>query len=280
MLNSRKQNALRQPEAGTRIATMSSGRIAEAVNALYPTPLKLNCRAGIPGRYWTMMKKTLIAVLMLSGALGAYAIKQSELDKRIHVLTSKFEAMQNSEKRIPADHLKRAQGIILLDRTKAGFLFAYQGGNGVAMVRDPQNGKWSPPAFVGANEASLGLQIGGQQSFVVILLMNTNATRLLTQSSFEFGGEAAGTAGHESGGVSGTISSDERPVLVYDSKSGLFGGVAIKGGATTPDDDANSAAYGEFMTMEDILFQHKVKPSDTALKLTEKLDAASAVAKK
>lgn len=228
-----------------------------------------------------MMKKTLIAVLMLSSALGAYAIKQSELDKRIHVLTSKFEAMQrSSDKQIPADQLRRAQGIILLDRTKAGFLFAYQGGNGVAMVRDPQTGKWSPPAFVGANEASLGLQIGGQQSFIVILLMNTNATRLLTQSSFEFGGEASGTAGHDSAGVSGTISSDERPVLVYDSKAGLFGGVAIKGGAITPDDDANSTAYGEFVTMEDILFQHKVKPSETAIKLADELDTASAVAKK
>jgi lipid-binding SYLF domain-containing protein len=148
------------------------------------------------------------------------------------------------------------------------------------MVRDPQTSKWSPPAFVSANEASLGLQIGGQQSFMVILLMNTNATRLLTRSSFEFGGEATGTAGHESGGVSGTISSDERPVLVYDSKAGLFGGVAIKGGATTPDDDANSAAYGEFMTMEEILFQHKVKPSERATELAARLDAASAVASK
>ena len=61
-------------------------------------------------------------------------------------------------------------------------------GGGVAMVRD-KSGKWGPPAFLTASEASLGFQIGGQQSFVVILLMNSNATQQLTQSNIKFGGE-------------------------------------------------------------------------------------------
>ena len=88
------------------------------------------------------------------------------------------------DKRIPAENLRKALGIILLDRTKAGFIFAYQGGGGLAMVKDAKSGRWSPPAFLTANEASLGVQIGGQQSFVVILLMNTNATHALTESSY------------------------------------------------------------------------------------------------
>src|SRR6266576_3392778 len=73
---------------------------------------------------------------------------------------------QKSDKRIPADLLRRAQGIILLDRTKAGFLFAFQGGVGVAMTKDPNTHQWSAPAFISANDASIGFQIGGEQGLL------------------------------------------------------------------------------------------------------------------
>ncbi len=202
------------------------------------------------------------------------AIEKVQLDNRIRILTGKFEEMQlKPDKRIPAETLQKAQGVILLDRTKAGFIFAYQGGGGVAMVKNSKSQKWSPAAFLAAHEASLGFQVGGQQTFFVILLMNTNATRLLTEPTFEVGGEASGTAGNTSTGVSGTVSSTEQPVLVYDDRKGLYGGAAIKGGAVSPDEEANRVYYGEFLTMADILFQNKVKAtpaaSDLAAKLTE-----------
>jgi lipid-binding SYLF domain-containing protein len=50
---------------------------------------------------------------------------------------AEFQAMQaRPDKRVPAEVLGKARAIILLDRTKAGFVFAYQGGGGVAMVKD------------------------------------------------------------------------------------------------------------------------------------------------
>src|SRR2546425_12454666 len=135
------------------------------------------------------MKTIALSLALLSFASSTFAIEKAELERRIHSLTSKFEALQQKNP-IPAENLRRAKGIVLLDRTKAGFLFAYQGGAGVAMVKD--HDKWSPAAFLSANEASLGFQVGSQQAFIVILLMDTNATRLLTEPSFEFGGEARG----------------------------------------------------------------------------------------
>src|SRR5689334_22325032 len=141
------------------------------------------------------MKKQLIALLWVSltGSSLALAVDRPELDRRIHALGAKFALMQSkADRSIPAETLAKARGVILLDRTKAGFLFAYQGGGGVALVRDEQTDQWGPAAFLSANEASLGFQIGGQQSFFVILLMNTNATRLLTEPTFELGGEARG----------------------------------------------------------------------------------------
>jgi lipid-binding SYLF domain-containing protein len=201
------------------------------------------------------------------------AADRAELDRRLHKLTLKLQVLQaKPDKHIPAENLRKAQGIILLDRTKAGFLFAYQGGGGVAMVRDQGTGQWSPPAFLSASEASLGLQIGGQQTFFVILIMNTNTLGMLTESTFKFGGEARGTAGNSSAGAEGTLSSVEPLVLVYTDSEGLYGGAAIKGGTLAPDTDANVVYYGQALTSKEILFENKVKPTPAATELAQTIN--------
>ncbi len=218
------------------------------------------------------MKTIILGFILLSFAQASLAIEQSELDNRVRTLTEKFEAFQHRpDKGVPPETLRKAQGIILLDRTKAGFLFAYQGGGGVAMVKDAMQDKWSPVAFLNANEASLGFQVGGEQNFYVILLMNTNATRLLVDPKFEFGGEARGTAGDDSSGVGGQVTQPEQSVIVYDDHKGLYGGASVKGGAVSPDDQANRIYYGQFFTMQDILFDHKVQPGPSAAKLADKI---------
>ena len=218
---------------------------------------------------------------MMGFAATALAIDKAELDNRIRALTAKFEAMQQKpDKCIPADVLRKAKGIVLLDRTKAGFVFAYQGGSGVAMVRNTKSEKWSPAAFLTANEASLGFQVGGQQSFIVILFMNTNSLRLLTEPNLQFGGEARGTAGDSSVGTEGNVAPQEPSVLVFDDRKGLYGGAAIKGGAITPDDTANGIYYGQALAMNEILFEGKVKPTAAALALAGKIADHSKLAKK
>jgi len=220
------------------------------------------------------MKRTLV-ILTAAAWLGtAQAVDKVKLDERVRTLAAKFQSLQSQpDKRIPADVLRKAQAVVLLDRTKAGFLFAFQGGGGVALVRDPGTRRWSPAAFVAANEASLGFQIGGEQNFFVILLMDTNVTRLLTEASFDFAGEARGTAGDASSGVQGSVNQPGPPVLVYGERQGLFGGAAVKAGAIAPDNEANRAYYGQFVTMRDILFDRKVEATpaskDLAATITE-----------
>ena len=210
-------------------------------------------------------------VLALFTAGLVSAVEKPELDRKIQKNVGKFAAMQQKvEKAVPADLLKKARGIVLLDRTKAGFIFAYQGGSGVAMVKDKSD-KWGPVAFLKANEASLGFQVGGQQSFLVMLLMNEDSTRMLTDPDFEFGGEARGTAGDSSAGAEGTVATKEKSILIYDEREGLFGGAAIKGGALSPDTDANLAYYGEPVTVKEILFEKKVKPTEEAEKFAARI---------
>lgn len=225
------------------------------------------------------MKAITIALLITGLGGTAMALDRAELDKRIQTLATRFEALQSREdKCIPAETLRKARGIVLLDRTKAGFLFAYQGGGGVALVRDAKTDQWGPAAFLGANEASLGFQVGGQQSFFVILLMNTNATRLLTEPSFEFGGEARGTAASSSTGVEGVVNSTEQSVIVFDDRKGLYGGAAIKAGAIAPDDRANQTYYGSFVSMKEILFEKRVEPTEAALELARRINQSSKLA--
>lgn len=227
------------------------------------------------------MKRAFVGLFVLGFAARVVALDKVELDNRIRTLTAKFEALQQKpDKSIPAETLGKARGIVLLDRTKAGFVFAYQGGSGVAMVKDAKSDKWSPPAFLTANEASLGFQIGGQQSFVVILFMNTNSTRLLTEPNVQFGGEARGTAGDSSAGAEGNVAPREPSVLVYDDRKGLYGGAAIKGDAIAPDDTANRVYYEKAVTVGEILFENKVKPTETAVQLASKIAERSKVAKK
>jgi lipid-binding SYLF domain-containing protein len=212
--------------------------------------------------------------LMLSGLVSAaMAVEPSELDNRIRMLTDKFETFQHQPgKSIPAETLSQAQGIILLETIKGGLVFGYQGGDGVAMVKDAKLGRWSAAAFVKANQASFGAQIGEEQNFYIILLMTTNSTWKLIDPKIEFGAGASGTANASTGGVQ-TKTPSEQDVFVYKDRVGLYGGAVVKGGGISSDSDANRVYYGQDLSMRDILFDHKVQSSATTSLLADKINS-------
>lgn len=225
------------------------------------------------------MKTKMLGLMLLGIATSALAVDRADLDNRIRSWTAKFAAMQQDPaKSIPAATLQKAKGIVLLDRTKAGFLFAYEGGAGVAMVKDAAN-HWSPAAFLTADDAGLGVQIGGQQSFIVMLFMDTNLPRWLSEQRERFAGEARGTAGESSAGVESDTVPQEPSVLVFESRQGLFGGAAVKGGSIMPDNSANRIYYGQPLTISDILFGGKAKPTEATRALTDEITVSSKLAK-
>ncbi len=217
------------------------------------------------------MKKLLPVFLVLVAAGSLFAATRGELDTRIRKLMVKLNTLQSSaEKRIPADKLKAAKGVVLIDKTKGGFIFGYELGFGVAMLKDAK-GRWTAHSMMTSNEGSVGAQIGGKNTFLVMLLMTDAAKDMLTDSKVDFGGEAGGTGGNSSGGVEGSFSGGS-PVLVYSDASGVFGGAAIKGGSVAVNDKANREYYGQPLSAKDILFDAKVKPSPVAMELASKLD--------
>jgi lipid-binding SYLF domain-containing protein len=217
------------------------------------------------------MKAMILGLALFGFVSSALAVDRAELDDRIRALTAKFEALQaDPDKRVPANVLRKAQGIILLDTTKAGFMFAFQGGDGITMVRNKW-GNWSPVAFLNRNEASFGFQAGGEQNFYVILLMTTNATRVLLKPAIDIGAEAQGTAGNNSSRAEGKIVSPYQSVLVYDDHNGFYGGMAFKGSSLAPNANDNKVYYGQYQSMSDILFDGKVERTPSAEALARKI---------
>jgi lipid-binding SYLF domain-containing protein len=219
------------------------------------------------------MRRYVLSALFLGLAMTTFAESKSELDNRVRKLMAQFESLQdNAEARIPAEKLNKATGVIVMDRTKGGFVFGYEKGFGVAMIKD--KGTWSPFSFMTSHEGSFGAQIGGKSTFCVILLMNQSARDRLTNPKVDFGGEAGGTGGSSSGQVQDNFT-DEPPVLVFGASKGLYGGATLKGGSVSADDKANEKYYGQFYSIKDILFEGKVKPSDTAVEFARKFEDAA-----
>ncbi len=216
------------------------------------------------------MKTIMLGLTLLGFAGSALAIDSAELDVRIQNLTGLFQAMQEKpDVAVPPEVLRDAKGIVLLDVTKAGFGFAFQHGAGVALVKDPATGKWSAPGFVEANTASVGPQAGGEQAFCVIVLMTTNSARALTQPNFAPGGEAGATAGYTGDSVQSKNAPIERDARFYADRNGFFGGADVKFGGLSPDDKANTIYYEKSVSMEDILFNHAVKPTEPGAGLAQ-----------
>jgi lipid-binding SYLF domain-containing protein len=127
-------------------------------------------------------------------------------------------------------------------------------------------------AFLKANEATFGAQIGGEKNFYIILLMTTNSTWRLIDPKIEWGAGAGGTAGDASGGV-GARTSSESEILIYNERTGLFGGAVVKAGSISADDEDNRLYYGQDLSMRSILFDNQVQPSAAASYLASKIHA-------
>jgi lipid-binding SYLF domain-containing protein len=204
---------------------------------------------------------TLTATLPAANELGLPAIIE-RLDSCEAILQ---DIQGNIKTAIPADILRRAKGIVIVNQFQAGFIFGVKDGYGVALARRP-NGKWSVPAFLRAGEFSFGLQAGGKSINAVYVLMNDEAVRLLFKNRFNFGAEAKAVAGirsTERERVTRSIPGDAN-VMVYSTIEGLYVSAAIKTGYMSPHEEANRIFYNSNNRMPELLFSDWVKPPPEA----------------
>lgn len=215
----------------------------------------------------------LLAILIGSaGTILANPFKKTteKLDMRIQRATDRFVDLQAQPgKRIPADLIARARGIIILHKVKAGLGIGGEAGNGVALVRD-RSGRWSAPAFISSAEGSYGLQIGAQESTHVLLLMNETGLKPLLGGTVDIGVDVAATGGPIDEGAKIDTTTIQAPILVYSSAGGLFAGAAFKGGGILPAQKSNEVYYGR--AMNDILFGTDVRPTPSGQRLIDVIE--------
>ena len=215
------------------------------------------------------MKKLLIAAFCLSGLLVALRAENfdrksvvTELDSCEAILR---ETQGNIKTAIPADILRKAKGIIVINQFQGSFIFGIKDGYGVALVRRP-NGKWSVPAFLKAGEFSFGLQAGAKSINVVYVLLDDSSARLLLNSRMNLGAEAHAAAGIRAADREATTKSlpNEANVLVYSTTEGLFAGAAVKTGYLSPHQAANELFYSSKNKMPELLYSDWVTPPPEA----------------
>src|SRR5215831_62215 len=174
----------------------------------------------------------------------------SQASKAATVLT---EIMGTPDKGIPRDLLGKAECVLVFPKVvKAGFILAGQGGRGVASCRTTSG--WSAPAYFEIKGGSVGLQIGGQATDFVLLIMNESGMQSLLSDKFELGGDASVAAGPV--GRTTSASTDvkmDAQILSYSRSKGLFAGVSLKGSVISPEKSDMEGTYGKGVTAQTVL---------------------------
>lgn len=213
-----------------------------------------------------MRTSRLIAGIVLVGTLTAIPSAQNESQEAARVRKAGDvlgEIMGARDKAIPTTILGKAEAIVVFPSTiKGAFIFGAQRGRGVISVRNRAKGGWSNPAFLTITGGSFGLQIGGQELDIVLVVMNRTGLENLLRNQFEIGGEASAAAGPVGRDTSASTDIQLRAeMLSYSRSRGLFAGVSVRGASIRQDRDANERFYGsQFRTRDVVLDGKAVKP--------------------
>lgn len=180
----------------------------------------------------------------------AQADTAERLGAAVETLNSLSKAADSD---IPADLLKKASCIVVIPSMKSGaFIVGADYGRGFASCRTASG--WSAPAAVKVEAGSVGFQIGGSESEVVLLVMNKKGMDRLLSSKFTLGGDATVAAGPVGRNASAkTDASMRAEILSYSRSRGVFAGVALEGGTLREDDSANKDLYGKTIANRAIL---------------------------
>ena len=149
--------------------------------------------------------------------------------------------------------LSAAKGVIIYPSiVKAAFFVGGEGGTGVLLGRG-EEGDWSSPAFFTFGAASYGLQIGAEESKVLMIITNDETLSRTVEGGLELGANATVAAGSE--GLKGSISTDALQDIYYfaEIERGLFAGINLKGATAVPRDALNAAYYGQPTTAKEII---------------------------
>jgi len=158
---------------------------------------------------------------------------------------------------IPQELLEKAECVIVIpSMTTAAIGIGGSYGRGAMVCRSGKdfNGPWGAPAMYAVEGGSFGLQLGGESTDLVLLVMNNRGVDALLNSQVKLGGNASAAAGPKGRSVSASTDASMRAeILSYSRSRGLFAGVALEGTSLRPDDDASQEVYGRQVTARNLV---------------------------
>jgi len=224
------------------------------------------------------MKIRILAFVLLTTTLGAFA-QDKEDDRLKNSYTVLKEILAMPDKGIPHDLLNKAVCVIIYPSVlKAAFIVGGSYGRGVITCRtgEGHNGPWSAPAMFALEGGSFGLQIGGQATDFVLLVMNDFGANSVLSSKVKLGADAsvaAGPVGRDASAETDIVMKAE--ILSYSRARGVFAGVSLEGSTMRSDDGANKALYGKELSAKQIVQGGHVKIPAAGLSLIHLLDKVS-----
>jgi len=220
------------------------------------------------------MRFIIVAALSLMPLLA----KDNEPAKRLDEASAVFsEVMAAPDKGIPQELLEKAHCIVIVPDLKTGaFIVGGKYGKGYMSCRNKSGTGWSAPGTVRIEGGSVGFQIGGSSTDLIMLVMSERGADKLLESKFTLGAEGSVAAGPV--GRTATAQTDAQmhaDILSWSRSQGLFAGLALEGATLRQDLDDNATLYGKKLENRDIVTKG-IRVPKAAAKLIALLNRYSA----
>jgi lipid-binding SYLF domain-containing protein len=226
-------------------------------------------------KLWPCLGGILLAVLPLLAEVAS-ASDQSKDDDRLRNCGTVLNEILSVPDNIPQDLLDKADCVVVFPSVlKAAFIVGGSYGRGAMSCRKGEDfrGPWGAPTMMALEGGSFGLQIGGQATDFVLLVMNERGARGILASKVKLGGDASVAAGplgrDASADTDATLRSE---ILSYSRARGLFAGVSLEGSTIRPDNGDNRRVYGKKIPARDIVLSGTVAVPPAAQQLVATLD--------
>ena len=204
------------------------------------------------------MKKYLAAAACLSLVAGAvYARKMNKEQERLEECGVVMQEVINVPDNIPQELLEKAECVIVIPSVKKlAFGLGADYGRGAMVCRrgDKFRGPWGAPAMYALEGGSVGFQIGGEATDLILLVMNDRGMESILSSKVKLGADASVAGGPKGRDASADTDAWMRAeILSYSRSRGVFAGVSLEGSTIRPDDDASADVYGHPIKAKDIV---------------------------
>jgi lipid-binding SYLF domain-containing protein len=217
-------------------------------------------------------------ILAATLAIAPLLAQNSEPVKRLNEASAVLsEIMAAPDKGIPQDMLANAHCIVIVPGLKtAAFVVGGKYGKGYVSCRNKSGVGWSAPGTVRIEGGSVGFQIGGSETDLIMLVMSERGADKLLSSKFTLGAEGSVAAGPV--GRTATAQTDAQmhaEILSWSRSQGLFAGLALEGATLRQDLDDNATLYGKKLANREIVTSG-MRPPKAAARLLGLLDKYSA----